>query len=136
MTKETLKQISALHRELQDLKSRLTKLDQKPSRVVTDSVKASSTSYPYIQHSCVIEGLEDSRSKRKYRKIIKSKEVQLGKLITKLEYDLNYIEDSELRQIIRYKYEDNLTWIQIMYKMEYKSEETARIKLKRFLEKI
>ena len=56
-------------------------------------------------------------------------------MLTNLEYELKKIEDSEVRQIIRLRYEDNLNWIQIMFKMDYKSEEKARIKLKRFLEK-
>ena len=74
--------------------------------------------------------------KAKYRKIIRSKTYKLEKLKVQLEYELNYIDDPEIRDIIRYKYNDNMTWIQVMFKMKYKSEEKARIKLKRFLEKI
>ena len=57
------------------------------------------------------------------------------KLITNLEYELNNVEDSEIRRIIRHKYEENLNWIQIMFKMNYDSESKAKMKLKRFLEK-
>ena len=135
--KELLEQITALHNEVEDLEKRLKKIENKESKVVIDSVKGSSSQFPYTQHSCVIEGVEYPKSKRSkyiYRKQIKDKKRKLDKLINKIEYELNYIEDSEIRQIIRYKYEDNLSWIQVMFKMEYSSEEKARIKLKRFLE--
>ena len=134
--KELLEQISALHSELEDLEKRIEKIENKESRVVKDSVQGSSKSYPYIKHSCTIEGIEYPKTKRSiyiYKKQIKSKQVKLDKLINKLEYELNYIEDSELRKIIRHKYEDNMTWLQIMFEMKYDSESKAKMKLKRFL---
>ena len=62
----------------------------------------------------------------------------MDKLINELEYELNKIDDSEIKQIIRYKYEDNLSYIQIANKMNKKGrkEYTAdgiRMKIKRFL---
>lgn len=136
--KELLEQITALHNEVEDLEKRLKKIENKENKIVIDSVKGSSSQFPYTQHSCVIEGVEYPKSKRSkyiYRKQIKDKKRKLDKLINKIEYELNYIEDSEIRQIIRYKYEDNLNWIQIMFKMRYDSESKARMKLERFFEK-
>ena len=101
-------------------------------------MQGSSTGYPDIQHHCIIEGVEYPKHgnlKRKLKKLIKDSKRDLDKRINNLEYELRKIEDSEVRQIIRLRYEDNLNWIQIMFKMDYKSEEKARIKLKRFLEK-
>lgn len=137
---ELLGQITALNNELQDLEKRLKNIERKECTVIKDSVQGSSTSYPYIQHNCVIEGVEYPKTKHSryiYKKQIKDKRRKLDKLINKLEYELNYIEDkdSEIRQIIRYKYEDNKTWIQIMFLMNYNNEDTARKKLIRFLEK-
>lgn len=136
--KQFLEQISSLHNELEDLERRIKKIENKESKIVKDSVQGSSTSYPYIQHSCTIEGVEYPKTKRSrsiYKKQIKSKRAKLDKLINKLEYELNYIEDSEIRQIIRHKYEDNKTWVQIMFLMKYNTEDKARKKLERFLEK-
>ena len=138
MDKELLEQISHLHREKKDLRERLEELESKPLKHVKDSVQGSGTSYPFVQHHCTIEGVEYSRQgvqRRRLRKLIKSAQRNIDKKIKNLEYELEKIEDSEIRQIIRYKYEDNLSWVQIMFKMNYKSEENARIKLKRFLEK-
>lgn len=138
LDKNILSQIESIRNELEDLRERLKKIENKKLKVVTDSVKGSGSTYPYIQHNCVIEGVEypkNRHTRNKYRRLIKNKEYKLEKLKNELEYNLNYIEDSEIRQIIRYKYEDNLSWIQIMFKMNYKSENTARMKLERFFEK-
>lgn len=137
---QLLKNITALNDELEDLRRRLKRIENKECTILKDSVKGSSKTYPYIQHNCVIEGVEYSKSKKfryTYKKQIKSKERELEKLINQLEYQLNYIEnkDSEIRQIIRYKYEDNKTWIQIMFLMKYNSESVAKMKLKRFFGK-
>lgn len=136
--KENLKQMSALHEELKDLNKRIKSIENKETTTVKDSVQGSSTTYPYIQHSCVVEGVEYPKCKRSkyiYKKQIKSKQHKLDKLINQLEYELNNIEDSEIRQIMRYKYEDNKSWLQIMHKMKYNNEDAPRKKIERFLEK-
>ena len=45
------------------------------------------------------------------------------------------VKDSVRESSTSYKYNDCKSWVQIMFLMNYKSEEKARIKLKRFLEK-
>lgn len=139
--KELLEQISSLNEELKDLNKRFNKAEKRETTVLTDSVQSSSKEFPYTQHNCIIQGVENKKSKHyryTYKKQIKSKKHKLEKLINKLEYDLNYIEDkdSDIRRIIRYKYEDDLSWIQIMFKMKYNSESVAKMKLKRFLENL
>lgn len=139
MDKELLEQISHLHREKKDLTERLEELESKPLKHVKDSVQGSGTSYPFVQHHCTIEGVEYPKQgvqRRRLRKLIKSAQRNIDKKIKNLEYELEKIEDSEIRQIIRYKYEDNLSWVQIMFKMNYSSESAARKKLERFLKKV
>ena len=135
MNKKDLEQIISLKRELKDLERRLQ--NNNISSTVADSVKGSSTNFPYIECHRVIQGVDYKKQIRdkKYRKLLKSKRDKINKLLVQIEYELNYIQDSEIRQIIRYKYFDDCSWIQIMHKMNYKSEEKARIKLKRFFEK-
>lgn len=135
MNKKDLEQVVALKNEIKDLERRLQ--NNNISSTVADSVKGSSTNFPYIECHRTIQGVDYKKQIRdkKYRKLLKSKRDKINKLLVQIEYDLNYIEDSEVRQIIRYKYFDNCSWIQIMHKMNYKSEEKARIKLKRFFEK-
>lgn len=135
MNKKDLEQIMFLKKEVKDLERRLQ--NNNISSTVADSVKGSSTNFPYIECHRVIQGVDYKKQirDRKYRKLLKSKRDKINKLLVQIEYDLNYIEDSEIRQIIRFKYFDDCSWIQIMHKMNYKSEEKARIKLKRFFEK-
>lgn len=135
MNKKDLEQVVALKNEVKDLERRLQ--NNNISSTVADSVKGSSTNFPYIECHRTIQGVDYKKQIRdkKYRKLLKSKRDKINKLLVQIEYDLNYIEDSEIRQIIRFKYFDDCSWIQIMHKMNYKSEEKARIKLKRFFEK-
>lgn len=135
MNKKDLEQVVALKNEIKDLERRLQ--NNNINSVIADSVKGSSTNFPYIECHRVIQGVDYKKQirDRKYRKLLKSKRDKINKLLVQIEYDLNYIEDSEIRQIIRFKYFDDCSWIQIMHKMNYKSEEKARIKLKRFFEK-
>lgn len=138
MTKEFLDEIENTDKELKSLKKRLAKIENKESTVVKDSVQGSSKNYPYIKHNCIIEGVEIPKNrnlKYKYKKQIKMKKYKLEKLKVQLEYELNYVKDADIREIIRKRYNDNKTWLQIMFEMKYNSEEKARIKLKRFLEK-
>lgn len=135
MNKKLLEQVAALKNEAKDIERRLQ--NNNINSVIADSVKGSSTNFPYIECHRVIQGVDYKKQirDRKYRKLLKSKRDRINKLLVQIEYELNYIEDSEIRQIIRYKYFDDCSWIQIMHKMNYKSEEKARIKLKRFFEK-
>ena len=133
-----LEQIDSIKAEKQDLENRIKSLEKERIPKTVDSVQASSKEYPYIQHTVKIEGynnyryIRNRKARNTYKKQIKSKIQKLDKLINELEYELNKIEDSEIKQIIRYRYEDDLSWVQIMFKMNYKSENTARMKLKRF----
>lgn len=133
-----LKKIQSINKELEGLQNRLKKIETKENTVALDSVQGSSTSYPYIKHSCVIEGVQVPKNrhlKAKYRKMIKSKTYKLEKLKIQLEYELNYIDDPDIRDIIRYRYNDDKNWVQIMFLMDYKSESKAKMKLKRFFKK-
>lgn len=144
MDKGVLTQISAMHTELQDLRKRLQKLEDKPQNIVVDSVRGSSSNFPYTEHTCKIEGLEKpkfQKAKKKYRKLIRNKESKIDRLIKQVEYDLNYVEDSELRQIIRYVYYDNKNYNQAAHAMNERfnkdkyTADSIRMKINRFFEK-
>lgn len=138
MKKEFLDNIENLENEIKGLKRRLKKIEEKEYRVVGDSVQGSSKYAPYTKHSITIIGVEiprNSNLKYKYKRMLKDKCYKLEKLKLQLEYELNYVKDSTIRDIIRYKYNDNLSWVQIMFKMNYNNEDTARKKLERFLKK-
>lgn len=136
--KKILEQLSSLNIELDNIEKRLEELEMKPRKIVQDSVQGSSSEYPYTRCTMKIEGIEEQRyniRKKVLKKQYQSKIKRIKKLLKNVEYELNYIEDAEIREIIRMRYEENLSWIQIQIRMNYNSEEKARIKLKRFFEK-
>lgn len=138
ISKEELEKIPKLKVEIDNIKKRLEKLDN----IVIDSVNGSSKTFPYIQHTCKIEGVLDSKAKRKLKKLLKQKEIELSKRVINIEYELNHIDDSEIRQIIRYKYENNMTYYQVAmqlnddYKADKYNEDNVRMKLNRFFERM
>ena len=136
MNKKNLEQVVALKNEIKDLERRLQ--NNNISSTVADSVKGSSSSFPYVECHKTIRGVDYKKQMRdsRYRKMITSKKKKIEKLLRQIEYDLNYIEDSEIRQIIRYKYFDNFSWIKIMHLMNYDSESKARMKLERILKNL
>ncbi len=150
ITKKELEQLESIYKEQEDLKERIEKLEYIQPKIVQDSVKSTSKHFPYIEHTTIIEGLEEgSANKRrkkqikKLKKILSENKVKILKQITHIEYELKKIEeeDYEIREIIRYKYEDNLTYIQTAHKMNDKypqkiyTADSIRMNLKRFFEK-
>lgn len=141
INKKDLKQIENIRKEIKYFERKLEKLESKPIKIVKDSVQASSTQFPYTRHTAKIEGFENPINIKKYKKLIKSRKYELEKALNHLEYELNNIEDSELRMIIRYRYTDNLNYIQIAHRMndndkKIYTEDSVRKKLERFLKKI
>lgn len=136
MTKERLIQYCELKREIADLESRIRRTEER-SDIVSDTVQTSS-GFPYKQHAVGISGI----NVRKYmlleiynHKLQKFYE-RLLEMQNEIEDFIETIEDSALRQIMRYRYIDNFGWVKIMHLMDYESESKARMKHDRFLEKI
>lgn len=148
MNKSLLVQIENLRNEQEDLKERLKKLDDTKIPEVSDSVEGSSRSYPYVKRNFTITGFNNivysrnKKNRKKYKKLIKENEQKLEKDLRELEYELKKINNSEIRQIIRFKYEDNMSYIQISHKMNERktkkiyTDESIRKKLERFLKKL
>ena len=137
LSKEDLDDLSNKHKEVKRLKERLDNINKNEKMVYTVSVRGSDENFPYTEHNYKIEGVKfrNHDLKYKYKKMLKNKQYKLEKALINLEYELNYIEDSEIRDIIRYRYVDNKTWLQIMFLMKYDSESKAKMKLKRYLDK-
>ena len=141
ITIKDLKQIDSIKKEIKYLDNKLKKIEEKPIKIVQDSVSSSSREFPYTRHTTVIEGFETPKNKRKYKKLINNAKYRLEKNINHLEYELEKIEDSEIRMIIRYKYEEGLNYIQIAHRMNESenkiyTEEGIRKKFERFFKNL
>lgn len=138
--KSIFKEIRNLRIEYEDIKKRIR---DEENKVVVDSVRGSSSQFPYTEHNFTIKGIEDTIKHKKYRRMLKNKEKEIDKKITSFEYMLNSVKDSELRIILRYKYLDGLKNYQIAEAMnkdikDNKREYTAdsiRMQINRFFEK-
>lgn len=137
MIKELLEQADSVIEEIKDIENRLKNIEKREKTIIVDSVTGSEKEFPYIKRNFRVNGIDNkvfgSKTKRQYKKMLKSKKNKYEKMIKQIEYELNYIENSEIRRIIRYRYYDKLSWIQIQIKMQYNSEDKARKQLERYL---
>lgn len=141
MTKQFLEEVENTNKELIRIIQRLEQVESKQKEIRLDSVQGSSTSYPYIKHSIVVEGNLQNNSKLKslrqrYKKMLKQKQYKCEKLLLQFEYELNYIKDAEIKNILTDKYISGMSWVDIMFKYEYNSEDVPRKKLERFFKKM
>ena len=135
--KSIFREIKKLKKEYEDIDKRL-KLEE--NKIVTDSVKVSSKVYPYIEHNCVIEGIQNGKKYKRYKKMLENKKREIGKKMLNFEYQMNYVKDSEIRTLLRLKYIDGLKNYQIAHIMNENNEKTytedsVRMKINRFFEK-
>ncbi len=125
MKKAELNEILKLKKEVKQLSQKLQELNfGDDETVVSDKVRGSMSEYPYSARSFNLVGLEQMSEE------CIQKRSEIGKKISDKYYELNCrinkaydyilgIDDSEIRQILQYKYIDGLTWEQIGQAMNY-----------------
>lgn len=125
MTKEKLNEIIKIKREVEQLRQKLQELNYGDEEtVVTDKVKGSMSHHPFSARSFTLTGTEhmseDCIKKRDVigKKISDRYEKLYSKVNDTIDY-INTIDDSDIRQIMTYKYIDGLTWEQIGLAMNY-----------------
>jgi len=133
--KHKFEQYQSVQKEIEDLESRIAKINKK-NNIVSDTVQ-SSEEFPYTPHQVKITGIDVKKQAllEKYELRLKAFRDVLAKLRLEVEELIQQIDDSELRRILRYRYHDNFGWIKIMHLMEYNTESKARMKVERFFEK-
>lgn len=127
MTKHELQQLKKLKAEIEDLKERLENHKFNPKNQVADTVKDYRTGQG---KTIVIQGYGSEEWKRlnmKYRQRIGD----LTRRILLCEIFLGKVKDSEMRQILRYRYEDGMTHEEVGAKMGF-SRQAIQKKEERF----
>lgn len=135
MDKERLKRYRRLMSEVDLLKRQLEKTEPE---YVEDSVKGSSTYFPYTEHKVHIEGYDLDSYKRKVARLNKRIVRKMNELVEEKDSLIEFIyniEDSEVRQIFIHKYLDGMIWREIAKKMNY-SETAIRKKHRHYINKI
>lgn len=127
MTKHELQQMKKLKSEIKDLQERIDRNKFNPKNEVADTVKDYRTGQG---KTIVIQGYGSEEWKRLQMKYTQ----RLGDITRRLllcEIFLDMVNDSEMRQILRYRYEDGMTHEEIGAKMGF-SRQAIQKKEERF----
>lgn len=127
MTKHELQQIKKLKSEIKDLQERIDRNKFNPKNEVADTVKDYRTGQG---KTIVIQGYGSEEWKRLQMKYTQ----RLGDITRRVllcEIFLDMVNDSEMRQILRYRYEDGMTHEEIGAKMGF-SRQAIQKKEERF----
>ncbi len=126
MTKKQLKQYRNLKKEISNLESRIH------NAVLRDTAQGSMSEFPYTKHSIKLEGVPDEDNT--YRNQLLESKINCRLEFNKLNDFINSIEDSQLRQIFRYKFVDGRSNQWIALKLGYQDESTIRRKINNYFE--
>ena len=135
MTKEELSKLRKIISEIEQIKRELESIE--PEHVI-DSVTGSSINFPYTQHSIKIEGYDGKRYECRVQRIknrLNRKKIELMEEKDMLTEYIYRLDDSDLRQILMYRYANGLTWGEIGANMGYATI-TVRSKHDKFLKSI
>ncbi len=141
MIKQELTEINQLKKEINLLRQKLQELSFGDSEtVVADRVKGSMAQFPYIPRTFTIVGREEMseeclEQRNQMAMKIRNRTQELMKKVNKAFQFIDSIQDSNVRQILTYRYIDGLTWEQTGECMSY-SWETVRKKHDKFLKSI
>ena len=128
MEKHILEQYTDMRAEEQDLVRRIQSLDAKllnmemEGYIVADSVTCGRKGKKPLG-TRLIKGFPFPEYERK-RELLKTYKLQLQladakllNLLNQVEEYLERIEDSRIRRVMRYRYIDNLSWVQVAHRM-------------------
>lgn len=113
VNKEQLLQLRYLKSEIMLLQNQIENINY---RLTTDSVRGSSLSFPYIEHTIMITGIDEWNYKRKVKSLkdqLQKRVRELINLVDEINKYIDRIDDSLIRQIIMLRYINGLTWEQV-----------------------
>ena len=145
MEQEALRQYISLKAEIADLEARIRRTREEIDRLesgkvlVADSVKGTRPDGTY--GSIRITGYAYSSAER-LRYVLDKREKELKKcqdrlldIVNEAEAYVSRVSDSRMRRMLRYRYMDGLSWVQVAQKMGRKcTADSCRVALQRFFE--
>lgn len=135
MTKEELSKLQRITDEIEQIKRELESIE--PEYAI-DSVTGSSVNFPYTQHNIKIEGYDIKSYEHKVKRIknrLNRKRVELVEEKDRLTKYIYGLDDSDLRQILIYRYINGQTWQEVGASMGYATI-TVRVKHNKFLKSV
>lgn len=135
MELKKLEQFMDKTKEIKILENRILEIQQEAEECVSDTVRASSKSFPYTQHTVRITGIDMKKRERVNRvreKLIRRKTALYHEL-EEIENFIEDVEDSKVRLIIELRYIKGMSWNMVAQKVYgYPNGDTARKKIKRY----
>ncbi|MCR2045504.1 hypothetical protein [Anaerosalibacter massiliensis] len=130
--KELLKQYNSLLEEIKDLKREIKKLEDTEPKHEIDSVRGSNPYFPYQPRNFTLEGYNIVEEEERNCKILKKKDILVKRknkceeLKIQIEQFISNIPDSLTRRVFKYRYIENLPWLQIAYRIGKHDESYPR----------
>lgn len=145
MDKSILEQYADLIAEREDLQKRIKATELKILELCNETVADSVTLGKHGKKPLgrkVIRGNPSPEIKKKrtalhkYKTQLKSAEIRIADMIVEAQQYIDEIEDSRIRRIMRYRYVDQLTWLQVAMRMgKHHTAESCRNAAERYLGK-
>lgn len=126
--KDLLRQYNSIIKEIKELDIEIKRLEKDESKREIDMVSGSNDVFPYQPRSFTIEGyniMKEDKTARKRRILVKRKN-KCEELKLQIEEFISSIPDSLTRRVFRYRYIDNLSWLQIAYRIGKHDESYPR----------
>jgi len=136
MTLEQLEQYAVLKREEALWTKELADIRNRCQTMVSDTVRGSSQEFPYTEHTITITGqspVPDPRITRREQRLQKRKERTRYER-EQIEQFIDTLDDSQLRQIVHYRYICGYQWTKVAILMHNK-ESTLKMRLNRYFKK-
>lgn len=131
MTLEKLEQYADMRRESQMWERELDEL-RKKNTVVKDTVRGSMSSFPYTAHPVTIQGVpKPSKRFAAREKRLEERRERLAERLAEIDDFIDGLEDSQLRQIIQYRYVKGYSWVKTARLVNNK-ESAVKMRVKRY----
>jgi hypothetical protein len=139
MNLDRLEQYKDKLKEIKLLESRIIEMRQEETEIVSDTVRGSSSSFPYTQYTVKITGL-NVKKREKINRVIERLIIRKTALyhdLEEVEQFVDEIQDSRVRQIIELRYIKGMSWNAVSTKVyNYPNGDRARKTIKRFFEEM
>ena len=130
--KKLLTQYNSLNKEIKELEREINRLEKLEPKHEIDKVTGSNNVFPYQARSFTISGYNIAEEEKRNYKISKKKNILVERknkceeLKIQIEEFISTIPDSRTRRVFRYRYVDNLSWLQIAYRIGKHDESYPR----------
>ena len=128
MTMDDLKQLRALHREIEQLDKSIQRLEAREVPVVSGKVRGSSHDFPYIEVRTPVLMYEPKTNDaiEKLMKMKRERREQAEKKVLEIESFISGIPDSETRQIFELYFQEGMRQQDIAKKLNMDQSRISR----------